>query len=143
MGTETMDLLQNGRPEYPLTRGPNEFIEDQVERAPEAPALSVGTDRISYRELNSRANRLAHFLRGQGAGSGTLVGVYLDRSFDSVISLLALLKCGAIYLPLDPKFPKDRLEFMATDAEISLLLAHSTRQQSLPQATATVILLDR
>jgi amino acid adenylation domain-containing protein len=143
MGTGTMDLLQNGRPEYPPARGPNELIEGQVERSPDALALSVGTDRISYRELNSRANRLAHFLREHGADPGTLVGVYLDRSFDSVISLLALLKCGAIYLPLDPKFPKDRLEFMATDAEISLLLAHSTRQQSLPQASARVILLDK
>jgi amino acid adenylation domain-containing protein len=138
-----MDLLQNGRPEYPLDRGPNEFIEDRVERSPQAFALSVGSDRVSYRELNTRANRLAYFLREQGAGPGTLVGVYLDRSFDSIISLLALLKCGAVYLPLDPKFPKDRLKFMATDAEVSLLLAHSTRQESLPRATAKVILLDR
>ena len=118
-----MDLLQNGLLEYPLTRGPNEFIEDQVERSSEAHALSIGTDRVSYLELNSRSNRLAHFLREQGADPGTRVGVYLDRSLDSVISLLALFKCGAIYLPLDPKFPKDRLEFMATDADTLLPLA--------------------
>ena len=143
MGTGIMPLYQNERPGYPLHRGPNEFIQDQVELSPDARALRMGPDLISYRELNSRANRLAHFLRKQGVGTGSLVGVYLDRSFDSVISLLALLKCGGIYLPLDPKFPKDRLEFMATDAEISFLLAHSKRRESLPRTAARVILLDQ
>lgn len=133
----------NARPDYPLTRGPQEFIEDQVEITPDAPALTMDTEQISYRELNARSNRLAHFLREQGVGPGSLVGVYLDRSFDSVVSLLAMLKCGGTYLPLDPKFPKDRLEFMATDSEISLLLAHSKRQESLPRTTARVILLDQ
>ena len=133
----------NARPDYPLTRGPQEFIEDQVEITPHAPALTMGTEQISYRELNARSNRLAHFLREQGVGQGSMVGVYLDRSFDSVVSLLAMLKCGGTYLPLDPKFPKDRLEFMAADSEISLLLAHSNRQESLPRTTARVILLDQ
>ena len=82
----------------------------------------MGAEQISYRELNSRANRLAHFLREQGVGSETLVGVCLDRSFDSVVSLLAILKSGGTYLPLDPKFPKDRLAFMLADSEVSLLL---------------------
>jgi len=143
MGTGIMTFYQNERPDYPLTRGPHELFEDQVQFTPDAPALSMGPDMISYRELNSRSNRLALFLREQGTGPGTLVGVYLDRSFDSVVSLLALLKCGGIYLPLDPKFPKDRLEFMATDAEISLLLAHSKRRENLPRTAARVILLDR
>ena len=133
---------QNERPDYPLTRGPHEFIEDQVERSPDARALTMGLNWVSYRELNSRSNRLAHFLREQGIGPGNLVGVYLDRSLDSVISLLAILKCGGIYLPLDPKFPKDRLEFMAIDSETPLILAHSRRQQSLPRATAPVVFLD-
>jgi len=132
----------NARPDYPLTRGPQEFIQDQVETTPDAPALTMGTAQISYRELNVHSNRLAHFLREQGVGPGSLVGVHLDRSFDSVISLLAMLKCGGTYLPLDPKFPKDRLEFMASDSGISLLLAHSSRQNSLPRTTARVILLD-
>jgi non-ribosomal peptide synthetase component F len=69
--------------------------------------------------------------------------VYLDRSFDSVIGLLAILKCGGVYLPLDPKFPKDRLECMATDSQISLLLAHSKRRVNLQRITSRVILLDQ
>ena len=138
-----MPLYQNERPQFPLSRGPHELIESQAALTPEAPALLMGAELITYGELNGRANRLANFLSEQGAGPGSLVGVYLDRSFDSVISLLALLKCGAIYLPLDPKFPKDRLEFMATDAEISLLVAHSKRRDSLPRTSARVIFLDK
>jgi amino acid adenylation domain-containing protein len=125
-----------------MDRGPHEFIEDQVERTPDAPALTLGTEQISYRELNDRANRLAHFLREQGTGPESLVGVCLDRSFDSVVSFLAILKSGGTYLPLDPKFPKERLAFMLADSEVSLLLTHSSRQQSLPETTARVVLLD-
>jgi len=129
--------------DYPLGRSPHEFIEDQVERTPDAPALTLGSQQISYRELNSRANLLAHFLREQGVGTETLVGVCLDRSFDSVVSLLAILKSGGTYLPLDPKFPKDRLGFMLADSEVSLLLAHSSIRESLPETTTRVVLLDR
>ncbi len=143
MKAGTIPLKPNERPDDPLHRGAHEFVEDQVERTPDAVALAMGRDRITYRELNSRSNRLAHLLRGLGAGPGIIVGVHLDRSFDSVISLLAILKCGAIYLPLDPKYPKDRLEFMIVDSNISLLLAHSARQDNLPATSARVILLDR
>lgn len=131
------------RRDYPLRRGPHELIEDQVERTPDAPALTLGSQQVSYRELNSRSNRLAHFLREQGVGPESLVGVCLDRSFDSVVSLLAILKSGGTYLPLDPGFPKDRLAFMLTDSEISLLLTHSSQREGLPETTARVVLLDQ
>jgi len=126
-----------------LRRGPHEFIEDQVERTPDAPALTLGPEQISYRELNSRSNRLAYFLREQGVGPESLVGVCLDRSVDSVASFLAILKSGGTYLPLDPKFPKDRLAFMLADSEVSLLLTHSSKRESLPETTARVVLLDQ
>ena len=143
MGKELADPLQSDRPENPLSRAAQQLIEDQVERTPNAVALTMGQERITYRELNSRSNRLAHFLCSLGAGPGRIVGVYLDRSFDSVVALLAILKCGAIYLPLDPKYPKDRLEFMIEDSAIALLVAHSSRQESLPATSARVLLLDR
>ena len=143
MGKELTDPLQSDRPENPLSRAAQQLIEDQVERTPNAVALTMGQERITYRELNSRSNRLAHFLCSLGAGPGRIVGVYLDRSFDSVVALLAILKCGAIYLPLDPKYPKDRLEFMIEDSAIALLVAHSSRQESLPATSARVLLLDR
>jgi amino acid adenylation domain-containing protein len=131
------------RRDYPLGRGPHEFIEEQVERTPNSPALTMGSEQISYRELNSRSNRLAHFLREQGVGPESLVGVCLDRSFDSVVSLLAILKSGGTYLPLDPGFPKDRLAFMMADSEISLLLTHSSKRGTLPETSVRVVLLDQ
>ncbi len=143
MGTEVICPHHDNQRDYPLRRGPHEFIEDQIERTPDAPALTLGPEQISYRELNSRSNRLAHFLREQGVGPESLVGVCLDRSFDSVVSLLAILKSGGTYLPLDPKFPKDRLAFMLADSEVSFLLTHSYKRESLPETTARVVLLDR
>jgi amino acid adenylation domain-containing protein len=133
----------DGRRDYPLSRGPHELIEDQVERTPDAPALTLGPEQISYRELNSRSNRMAHFLREQGVGPESLVGVCLDRSLDSVVSFLAILKSGGTYLPLDPNFPKDRLAFMLADSEVSLLLTHSSLRESLGETSARVVLLDR
>ena len=143
MGIKFDSPLQNDRADAPLHRAVTEFIEDQVERTPDAVALAMGRDRFSYRELNARSNRLAHLFRSLGVRAGAVVGVYLDRSFDSIITLLAIFKCGAIYLPLDPKYPKDRLEFMIEDAAISLLVAHSSRQDNLPATSAKVLLLDR
>lgn len=126
-----------------LKRSPHEFVEDQVGRTPDAVALTVGAAQMCYRELNSRANRLAHVLRERGVGAEGLVGVCLDRSFDSVVSLLAILKSCGTYLPLDPRFPKDRLEFMIMDSEVPLVLTHSSMRGSLPETTAEVMLLDR
>ncbi|MGO8795977.1 MAG: amino acid adenylation domain-containing protein [Candidatus Sulfotelmatobacter sp.] len=137
-----MIAQKDTRRDFPLTRGPHELIEDQVERTPDAPALTIGAEQLSYRELNARANRLARFLREWGVGPESLVGVCLDRSFDSVVSLLAILKAGGTYLPLDPNFPKDRLAFMLADSEVSLVLTSSSARESLPETSACVILLD-
>ena len=142
MGTEVIIPDHATRRDYPLTRGPHELIEDQVERTPDAPALTIGDANITYGELNSRSNRLAHFLREQGVGPETLVGICLDRSFDSIVSFLAILKSGGTYLPLDPKFPKDRLEFMLADSEVSVVLTHSSQREYIPKTTARVVLLD-
>lgn len=98
--------------------------------------------RLSYRDLNARANQLANFLRKNGIGPEKLVGVYLDRSVEMLVSFLAILKSGGAYLPLDPKFPKERLEFMLVDSEVSLLLTHSSKKNSLPETAARVVLLD-
>jgi Non-ribosomal peptide synthetase modules and related proteins len=77
---------------------------------------------LTYRELNDDANRLAHELKALGAGPGTLVGVLLERSFEMVASLLAILKTGGAYLPLDPGYPAQRLHFMLADAEAKIVL---------------------
>ncbi|GAA0477263.1 hypothetical protein GCM10010361_47170 [Streptomyces olivaceiscleroticus] len=97
-------------------------FERQVQEQPDAIAVAHRFDELSYAELDSRANRLAHHLRDQGVGRGDLVGVSLRRGIDLVVALLAVLKTGAAYVPMDPSFPKGRLENIAADAGIGCLI---------------------
>src|SRR6187397_2082472 len=95
--------------EYPREKSVFQLFEEQVARTPEAPALEVSGTWICYRELNSRANQLAHYLRRRGVQPGTLVGICLERSAGVVIGIYAILKAGGVYVPLDPTYPPDRL----------------------------------
>ena len=88
----------------------------QVTRTPEAVAISCGGRSWTYRELEGAANRLAHLLVGQGVGPGERVGLLLERSAEAIVAILAVLKTGAAYLPIDPALPAARIEFMLTDA---------------------------
>ena len=98
--------------------GPNitELFEAQVERTPDAIALVFEDQQLTYRELNARANRIAHSLRKLSVGPEVAVGVCLERSLEVVVSLLGVLKAGGVYLPLDPAYPKQRIGFMLHDA---------------------------
>ncbi len=100
----------------------HQLFEAQVERTPDAVAVSFGYQEISYRELNDRANQLAHYLQSLGSGPETLVALYLDRSPEMVIAILAVLKAGAAYLPLDLSSPAERVGFMLQDAGASVLV---------------------
>lgn len=99
------------------------LFEAQVERTPNRPAVVCGGLELSYRELNGRANRLAHLLRERGIGPGSIVGLYLDRSVDLVVAVLAVHKAGGAYLPLDPAYPQERLAFMVEDSGTSLVIS--------------------
>ena len=77
---------------------------------------------LSYRELNNRANQLAHYLRKLGVGPEILVGICIDRSLEMIVALLGILKAGGAYLPLDPQYPKERLAFLLADSQVSVLL---------------------
>lgn len=134
-------MSQTGNSSW-FSRDGHQLIEEQVERTPEAPALVMGPATISFRELNSRSNRLAHFLHAKGATAESLVGVCLDRSIHSIVSLIAILKSGAVYLPLDPKFPKERLAFMLEDSEVGLILTDSSQRETLPPCKAQIVALD-
>jgi amino acid adenylation domain-containing protein len=102
-----------------------QWVEAQAARSPEAIAVVAPGVRMSYRAMASRARRYAQVLRGSGIGPGTRVGVCLDRGAELVPALLGVLKAGAAYVPLDPSFPRERLRFMAQDAELALVITQS------------------
>lgn len=117
--------------EFPKDRCVHQFIEEQVQRTPETIALIFENQRLTYRELNERADALAGALRKQGVGPGVPVGVCLERSLDMMVGLLGILKAGGCYVPLDPAYPKDRLAFMLADAQPPVLLTQTSLRKSL------------
>ncbi|WP_374090560.1 amino acid adenylation domain-containing protein [Methylomicrobium lacus] len=127
---------------YDLDRPMYQFIEEQVERTPDAIALTFGEYHLSYRELNKQSNRLANYLRGRGIGRDALVAVCMDRSPDMLVALLGILKAGGAYLPLDPALPAERLSFMLEDATPTLILVRTGCIEALPQTSIPVLPLD-
>jgi amino acid adenylation domain-containing protein len=117
-------------------------FEELAERTPEATAFLYQQDRLSYRELNMRANRLAHYLRSLGVGPEVLVGICLERSLDLPVALLGVFKAGGAYLPLDPSYPLERLGFMLEDAHSSILISHQDLLESLPVENLKRVCLD-
>lgn len=118
----------------------HQLFEEQVQRTPEAIALTSEQGSLSYQMLNHRANQLAHYLQASGVGPGSLVGLCLERSVALVISVLAVLKAGAGYVPLDPTYPAERLNFMLRDAQVNLLLTR--RAEPLSEHPRSVVCLD-
>nr|APD71603.1 non-ribosomal peptide synthetase 5 [Streptomyces sp.] len=115
-----------------------DLFEEQARRRPDATAVVCGERSLSYRELDSRANRLAHLLAGSGARPGAFVGVCLPRSVDLPVALLAVLKTGAAYLPLDPGYPEERVAWMVRDADPVVVVGTS----EVPGSGNPMILLD-
>jgi len=122
---------------FPAETSVHELVEANAAQRPDAPAVIYEAESLSYRELNARANQLAHLLRQAGVGPETRVGICLDRSVAMVVSVLAVLKAGGAYLPLDPSYPAERLRFMIEDAGLSALLtAGQTETSALAAALA-------
>src|SRR4029077_21271673 len=118
-----------------------ELIEGQVERRPETVAVISGEESLSYRQLNERANRLAHHLISLGVGPESIVGIALERSIEMVVTLLGTLKAGGAYMPLDPDYPQARLEQMLAEAAPAVVLSSVELRSRLPQGL-TVLELD-
>ncbi len=118
----------------------------QAERTPDAPAVSMGGGRRTYRELDESSNRLARHLLAAGMRPGDRVALFLDRSLDMVEAIMAVLKAGAAYLPLDPAYPRERIAFALEDSGAALVLTVAARSPELPEIpenTARVLVLDR
>lgn len=119
-----------------------ELFEDQVRRTPDAPALGCGDEQLSYREVNARANRLARLLTERGVGPERIVAVLVPRSLELVVSLLAVAKTGAAYLPMDTDYPVDRVAFMLSDARPACLLTTAGAGAAAEGFAGQAVLLD-
>ncbi|ASS75400.1 hypothetical protein CIG75_10630 [Tumebacillus algifaecis] len=128
--------------EYPRIDSLHQLVEEQVERTPDATACVFEGRELTYRELNDQANRLAHHLRSLQVTADTVVGICAERSLEMVIGLVAVLKAGGAYLPLDPDYPKERLAFMIEDANLNIVLTQQHLADELPPHDAHVIHLD-
>jgi amino acid adenylation domain-containing protein len=126
----------------PADRCVHRLFEEQAARTPGETAVVGEDEALTYAELNARANRLAHHLRGLGVGPEARVGVFLERGVELVVGLLAILKAGGAYLPLDPAYPAERLDFMLRDAAVPVLLAHSALEAALPAFAGRVVRVD-
>ncbi|HVF56636.1 MAG TPA: amino acid adenylation domain-containing protein, partial [Pyrinomonadaceae bacterium] len=120
----------------------HELFEAQAARTPDAIALVHESERLSYMELDARANQLARHLRSLGVGPETLVGICVERSPEMLIGLLGVLKAGGAYLPLDPTYPHERLDYMLKDAGVSVVLLQERFSDVLPEHDARVVFLD-
>jgi len=143
--TERQQILKewnNTQAIYPKTHCIHELIEQQVERSPEGIAAIYEGETLTYRELNQRANSLAHYLRSRGVGPDVLVGICVERSFTALVGLLGILKAGGAYVPLDPAYPPERLAFMLNDTNIPVLLTHQRFRKSFTQQDMHIICLD-
>jgi amino acid adenylation domain-containing protein len=127
---------------HPRNLGLHELVEAQAERTPVNEAVRFRNESLTYWELNARANQLAHYLRKHGVGRDVLVAVCAERSFEMVIALLATLKAGGAYLPLDPEFPAERLRAILEDANPPVVLAQSHLLDRVPASRADCLCLD-
>lgn len=133
----------NRQTEYPQEACIHELFEAQVERSADAVAVVFEKQQVTYRELNSRANQLAHHLRALGVQPGALVGLCVERSVDMLVGLLGILKAGGAYIPLDPMYPSERLAYMLENSQAGILLTQERLVNELPDSAAQKICLDR
>nr|VFJ72082.1 MAG: amino acid adenylation domain-containing protein [Candidatus Kentron sp. FW] len=127
---------------YPQDKCVHELFEAQVARTPDAVAILFEDEEVSYFELNARANRFAHRLRALGVGPEVLVGLFVERSVEMIVGLLAILKAGGAYVPLDPEYPRERLAFMSDDADLKVLLCHGATRERVPECAAHILDVD-
>ena len=130
------------RAAYPADVCMPQLFEQQVDEHPDALALIYGQQQVTYRELEDRANQLAHYLRGEGVGADTLVAVCLERSIEMVVTLLGVLKAGGAYLPLDASYPAERLRYMLADSEAKLLVTAAKFAELFAETTTRTLYVE-
>jgi surfactin family lipopeptide synthetase A len=132
----------NTQADYPKDKCIHQLFEAIVEQTPDAVAVVFEDEQLTYKELNQRANQLAHYLANLGVGPEVLVGICVERSLEMVVGLLGILKAGGAYVPLDPAYPPERLAFMLEDASVGVLLTQARLVESLPKHQGPIVCLD-
>ena len=128
--------------DFPSDLALHQLFEAQVARTPDAVAVRFDGETLTYRDLNCRANQLAHRLQSVGVGPESLVGVCMERSLEMVVALFGTLKAGGAYVPLDPSYPAERLAYMVDNAQANIMLTQQRLQRRLPSQPAQVLCLD-
>ncbi len=149
--TEKFQLLQEFNQTQSKIQNPNskipqcihQLFEERVDKYPDAIAVVCDDRQLTYRELNQRANLLAHYLKDIDVRSQVLVGVYCDRLIDTIVAVWGILKAGGAYLPLDPEYPTERIAWMLQDACPSVILSQQNLIEQLPEHSAKIICFDR
>ena len=144
-GEERHQLLagwNNTQVDYPRHACIHQLIEAQVERTPDVVSVVFEDQELTYRQLNGRANQVAHYLRKLNVGPEVCVGIYIERSLDMIVGLLGILKAGGAYLPLDHTYPAELIAYMVQDARIPVLLTQARFVKNLPEHQARVVQLD-
>jgi amino acid adenylation domain-containing protein len=129
--------------DYPKDKCIHQLFEEQTAKTPDAVALVWREEQFTYRQLNEKANRLARYLQELGVKPDVLVGIYLERSLETIVAIIAILKAGGAYLPLDSTYPSERLAVILTDAQVSILLSQVSLLETIPRQQTTVVCLDR
>src|SRR5260370_12587123 len=130
------------RQSYQDSQGVQELVATQAAATPDAIALRAGSQQITYRELDRRANQLANYLASFGVGREIIVALCLERSPETVTCALAVLKAGGAYMPLDPSYPLERLRFMLNDARPRVLITRTELVETLSTGPWTVVNID-
>jgi amino acid adenylation domain-containing protein len=137
-----LNLWNNTQTDYPKDKCIHQLFETAAENYPRNIAVEFEAKKISYKELNKKANQLARYLISIGVGKESFVGIFLDRSIDVVVALLGTLKAGGTYIPLDPAFPRDRLSYMLEDSGINTLITQKKYSGWFGGFTGTEVCLD-
>ena len=132
----------NTQADYPLDKCIHQLFEEQVERTPDHIAVVFEDQQLNYRELNARANQLAHYLQKLGVGPDVLVGICVERSLEMIVGILGILKAGGGYVPLEPAYPQERLDFMLGESQAQVLLTQSSLAARFTHHDIPVVYLD-
>lgn len=129
---ELLEELNQGQADIELSQSFQDLFEEQVLKTPDQIAVVCNDQSLTYRELNKKANQLASILQSKGVSKESIIGVMVDRSLEMIIGMVGILKAGAAYLPIDPNYPNERIEYMLQDSQAKCLLSKRTEVE-LPQ----------